>query len=188
MIDKIQPIHLARRAAVYLRQSTLRQLVEHPESTRRQYALRERAQQLGWTTAAIDVIDDDLGLSGAETRRRRASAASATTSRGLIGAIFVLELSRSSTDWHRLLDLCSVADVVPIDEQAATRAPTSPHISSKWCHSRPLRARREASKQNTAPTTPWQRCATSASKPGRAEVPLAERPRSSSMVTTSRKP
>ncbi len=122
MIDKIQPIHLARRAAVYLRQSTLRQLVEHPESTRRQYALRERAQQLGWTTAAIDVIDDDLGLSGAETRRRAGFRRLCDhVARGLIGAIFVLELSRlsrSSTDWHRLLDLCSVADVVLIDEQA----------------------------------------------------------------------
>lgn len=122
MIDKIQAIHLARRAAVYLRQSTLRQLVEHLESTRRQYALRERAQQLGWTTTAIDVIDDDLGLSGAETRRRAGFRRLCDhVARGLIGAIFVLELSRlsrSSTDWHRLLDLCSVADVVLIDEQA----------------------------------------------------------------------
>lgn len=122
MIDKIQPNHLTRRAAIYVRQSTLRQLVEHPESTRRQYALRDRAQQLGWTASAIDVIDDDLGLSGAEMRRRAGFRRLCDhVARGPIGAIFVLELSRltrSSTDWHRLLDLCGVADVVLIDEQA----------------------------------------------------------------------
>jgi len=122
MTDKIQPTHRARRAVVYLRQSTLRQLTAHPESTRRQYALRERAQLLGWSAAAVDVIDDDLGQSGAETRRRAGFRRLCDhVARGLIGAIFVLELSRlarSSTDWHRLLDLCSVADVVLVDEQA----------------------------------------------------------------------
>jgi DNA invertase Pin-like site-specific DNA recombinase len=122
MNDKIQATHRARRAAVYLRQSTLRQLVAHPESTRRQYALRARAEALGWRAAAIDVIDDDLGQSGAETRRRAGFRRLCDhVARGLIGAIFVLELSRltrSSTDWHRLLDLCGVADVVLVDEEA----------------------------------------------------------------------
>ena len=122
MNDKIQPTHRARRAAVYLRQSTLRQLVEHPESTRRQYALRDRATQLGWPASAVEVIDEDLGQSGAETRRRVGfRRLCGEVARGLIGAIFVLEVSRltrSSTDWHRLLDLCGVADVVLVDEQA----------------------------------------------------------------------
>lgn len=63
------------------------------------------------------------------------------------------------------------------------RAPTRPHSSRRWCHSLPLRERREASKHRTAPTSPAQRLATSLSKPGRATVPLADRPRSSSMTS-----
>jgi hypothetical protein len=68
--SKIRPSHLSRRAIVYLRQSTLRQLVEHSESTERQYALAGRAEALGWSKDAIEVIDDDLGQSGATTQGR----------------------------------------------------------------------------------------------------------------------
>ena len=122
MSNKIQPIHLQRLAVVYLRQSTMRQVVEHPESTRRQYALRERASQLGWPEAAIDVIDEDLGLSGADTTRRHGfRRLSEQVAEGRVGAIFAVEvsrLSRSSADWYRLLDLCGIADVVLVDEQA----------------------------------------------------------------------
>jgi DNA invertase Pin-like site-specific DNA recombinase len=121
MTDKIRPAHLQRRAAVYVRQSTLRQIVQHPESTRRQYALRERAQQLGWRADAVDVVDEDLGQSGADARRRAGFRRLCEwVARGLVGAIFVLELSRlarSSSDWYRLLDLCGIADVLLIDEQ-----------------------------------------------------------------------
>lgn len=121
MSSKVQPLHLQRRAVVYVRQSTLRQLFAHPESTRRQYALRDRAEQLGWRAEAIDTIDDDLGQSGADTRRRVGfRRLCEDVARGVVGAIFVLELSRlsrSSTDWHRLLDLCGVADVLLVDEQ-----------------------------------------------------------------------
>ena len=65
MSGKIQATHLQRRAIVYARQSTLRQLSEHRESTARQYALKQRAELLGWNDAQIDVVDDDLGQSGA---------------------------------------------------------------------------------------------------------------------------
>jgi DNA invertase Pin-like site-specific DNA recombinase len=122
MTNKLQPCHLQRLAVVYLRQSTMRQVVEHPESTRRQYALRERASQLGWADAAIEVIDEDLGRSGADTTRRAGfRRLSEQVAEGSVGAIFALEvsrLSRSSADWYRLLDLCGVADVVLVDEQA----------------------------------------------------------------------
>lgn len=71
MNDKILPTHLDRPAAVYLRQSTLKQVHEHRESTARQYALRARAIELGWTADRVDVIDEDLGQSGTSAERRR---------------------------------------------------------------------------------------------------------------------
>lgn len=64
---KIQPTHRERRAVVYLRQSTMRQVHEHHESTTRQYALRDRATELGWTADDIEVIDEDLGQSGSRS-------------------------------------------------------------------------------------------------------------------------
>lgn len=122
MSDKIQPSHLERRAVVYLRQSTLRQLHEHPESTARQYALQQRAIELGWPADRIDVIDEDLGQSGVSAAWRPGfKRVAEDVAHGRIGAIFALEVSRlarCSADWHRLLDLCGLADVVLADEQA----------------------------------------------------------------------
>ena len=122
MNEKIQLVHLERRAAVCLRQSTLKQVYEHRESTARQYALRQRAIDLGWPADKVDVIDNDLGQSGSSTERREGFRKLAEdVAAGRIGAIFALEVSRlarSSADWHQLLDLCGVADVVIADEQA----------------------------------------------------------------------
>lgn len=122
MITKISDAHLERRAVVYLRQSTLKQVVEHTESTRRQYGLRERALALGWPSDSVDVVDEDLGRSGSTTEGRSGfRKLSEEIARGNIGAIFALDVSRlarSSADWHRLLDLCGVADVLIADEQA----------------------------------------------------------------------
>lgn len=119
--SKVRPKHLSRRAIVYLRQSTLRQLVEHAESTTRQYALAARAEALGWTKGAIEVIDEDLGQSGTSTEGRPGFRRLAEeVGRGQIGALFALEVSRfarSSADWHHLLDLCGWGDVLIIDEQ-----------------------------------------------------------------------
>ena len=67
--QKVTASHLRRDAYLYVRQSTMRQVFENSESTRRQYALRERAVALGWPTEAINVIDSDLGLSGADGDR-----------------------------------------------------------------------------------------------------------------------
>ena len=69
--QKVAASHLSRDAYLYVRQSTQRQVFDHGESTRRQYALRERAVALGWPTESIVVIDSDLGLSGADCQRRR---------------------------------------------------------------------------------------------------------------------
>ncbi len=67
---KIQSEHLARRAIVYIRQSTLQQVAQHQESTRLQYALVDRAVQLGWPADQVEVIDEDLGRSGASAEGR----------------------------------------------------------------------------------------------------------------------
>ncbi len=121
MNEKILATHLERRAAVYLRQSTLKQVHENRESTARQYALRQRAIDLGWPADNVEVIDNDLGQSGSGTQGRAGFQHLAEdVAHGRIGAIFALEvsrLSRSSADWHRLLDLCGLADVLIADEQ-----------------------------------------------------------------------
>jgi hypothetical protein len=62
---KVTARHLARNALLYVRQSTARQVIENQESTRRQYALRERAVALGWSASQVETIDTDLGQSGA---------------------------------------------------------------------------------------------------------------------------
>ena len=119
--SKIRSTHLSRRAIVYLRQSTLRQTVEHTESTARQYALSTRAEALGWPQNAIEIIDEDLGQSGTTTEGRAGFRRLAEeVGRGEIGALFALEVSRfarSSADWHHLLDLCGWGDVLIVDEQ-----------------------------------------------------------------------
>jgi DNA invertase Pin-like site-specific DNA recombinase len=121
MNTKIERKHLDRQAAVYLRQSSIKQVQEHRESTDRQYALTERAKELGWGPERVAVIDEDLGQSGTSTQRRNGFQRLAEdVAHGRVGAIFALEVSRlarSSADWHRLLDLCGLADVVIVDEQ-----------------------------------------------------------------------
>lgn len=122
MMTRALDTHLQRRAVVYLRQSTLKQVVEHTESTRRQYDLRERARMLGWQPEAIEVVDKDLGRSGTSAQGRSGFLRiSEEVARGEVGALFALDVSRlarSSADWHRLLDLCGLADVLIADEQS----------------------------------------------------------------------
>jgi DNA invertase Pin-like site-specific DNA recombinase len=122
MSDKIQATHLERRAIVYLRQSTLKQVHEHRESTARQYALRQRAQELGWPAERIELIDEDLGQSGAGTAWRSGFQRMAEqVAHGRVGIILALEVSRlarSSADWQHLLEVCALADVLIADEQA----------------------------------------------------------------------
>lgn len=110
--ELIKPTHLARKAVVYIRQSTPHQVVSNQESLRLQYALRKRARELGWHEAAIDVIDADLGLSGASALQR--SGFKELVGRvglsevGLILSIDVTRLARNCSDWYPLLDICGL--------------------------------------------------------------------------------
>ena len=118
--QKITTAHLSRLAYLYVRQSTLRQVFENTESTHRQYALRERAVALGWPLDRIIVIDSDLGQSGASAADREGFQRLVTeVSLGRVGIVLGLEVSRlarNSTDWHRLLELCALADTLILDE------------------------------------------------------------------------
>jgi DNA invertase Pin-like site-specific DNA recombinase len=120
MTSKIETRHLERPAYVYLRQSTMGQVRHHRESTERQYALREKAISLGWRADIVRVLDGDLGLSGAQSQQREDfKTLVADVSMGKVGAVFSLEasrLSRSNTDWHRLLELCSLTGTLIIDD------------------------------------------------------------------------
>ena len=117
---KVQATHLARTAYLYVRQSTLRQVVENTESTQRQYALRQRAIALGWPAERIVTIDSDLGQSGASAADRVGFQRLVTeVSLGRAGIVLGLEVSRlarNSTDWHRLLEICALADTLILDE------------------------------------------------------------------------
>jgi DNA invertase Pin-like site-specific DNA recombinase len=117
--SKISATHLLRRAYVYVRQSTLRQVLENTESTKRQYALRERAIALGWPSDRVVVIDSDLGRSGADSDREGFARLVAAVGLGEVGVVLGLEVSRlarSSTDWHRLLEICALTDTLICDE------------------------------------------------------------------------
>jgi DNA invertase Pin-like site-specific DNA recombinase len=125
--DLITPQHLTRKAIMYIRQSTPQQVVHHQESLRLQYALSERARQLGWPADAIDIIDDDLGLTAASAKHRagfNTLVAQVTLEQvGLIVSYDVTRLSRNGSDWYPLLDLCGykgclIADSDGIDDPA----------------------------------------------------------------------
>ncbi len=90
------------------------------ESTERQHALENKAQQMGWLSSSIKILDGDLGISGAQSHNREDfKTVVADVSMGKVGAVFALEasrLSKSCTDWHRLLELCSLTGTLIIDE------------------------------------------------------------------------
>lgn len=118
--QKVKASHLKRNAYLYIRQSTLRQVFENTESTQRQYALRQNAAALGWPLDRIIVIDTDLGQSGASAADREGFQRLVTeVSLGRAGIVLGLEVSRlarNSMDWHRLLELCALADTLILDE------------------------------------------------------------------------
>ena len=118
--QKVSASHLRRDAYLYVRQSTVRQVFENTESTRRQYALRERAVALGWPIERVIVIDSDLGRSGASgTDREGFQNLVGEVGMGHAGIVLGLEVSRlarNSTDWHRLLEICALTDTLILDE------------------------------------------------------------------------
>src|SRR5262249_16869765 len=109
---KIRSDHHQRLAVVYVRQSTLQQVLEHKESTARQYALVEQAVALGWPRDQVEVIDEDQGHSGPSAVARQGFQRLLTAvALNQIGIIFGLEMSRlarSNKDWHQLLEVCAV--------------------------------------------------------------------------------
>lgn len=120
MHQKVNAHHLRRDAYLYIRQSTLRQVFENTESTKRQYALRQSAVALGWPIERIIVIDNDLGQSGAPAVDREGfQKLVAEVGMGRAGIVLGLEVSRlarNSTDWHRLLEICALTDTLILDE------------------------------------------------------------------------
>ena len=115
---KITPLHLQRKAVVYLRQSSERQVQHHTESQRLQYDLAARARALGFQQ--VDVIDTDLGRSAAIGAARREGferliAAVAVGEVGLVLSLEASRLSRTDQDWCRLLELCPLFDTLIAD-------------------------------------------------------------------------
>jgi DNA invertase Pin-like site-specific DNA recombinase/predicted DNA-binding transcriptional regulator AlpA len=118
--QKITDGHRRRRAVVYVRQSTPTQLERNHESRARQCALRERAVELGWPGAQVAVVDEDLGRSGASADGRLGfRELVAEVGLGQVGLVLALEVSRlarSSADWHQLLDLCALTGTLIADQ------------------------------------------------------------------------
>ncbi|WP_136245445.1 recombinase family protein [Mycobacterium intracellulare] len=118
--SKVTGAHLARTAYLYVRQSTLRQVLTNTESATRQYALRQKAIALGWQAEAIVTIDTDQGQSGASAADREGfQHLVAEVSMGRAGIVLGLEVSRlarNNADWHRLLEICAMSATLICDE------------------------------------------------------------------------
>ncbi len=119
MNDKISAEHLTRKAIVYVRQSTPSQVRQHTESTRLQYALEQKARDLGFKR--VEVIDDDLGRTGSGVVDRRGfNDMVGAVCTGEVGAVLCIEdarLARNGREWHQLIDLCGLTGTLLIDPQ-----------------------------------------------------------------------
>ena len=118
--EKVSSEHLKRDAYLYVRQSTLRQVMENTTSTDRQYGLRQRAVALGWAADQVVVIDEDLGRSGASAEGRsgfaRLVADVGMGKAGIVIGTEVSRLARNNADWHRLLEICALSETLILDE------------------------------------------------------------------------
>lgn len=118
--SKVTASHLKRDAYLYIRQSTLRQVLENKESTQRQYGLRERALAMGWPIERVVIIDCDLGQSGATADRVGFQRLVTEVGMGRAGIVLGLEVSRlarNCVDWHRLLEICALTQTLIMDEE-----------------------------------------------------------------------
>ncbi len=115
-LSRIKPSHTQRAAYVYIRQSTPGQVEHNRESTARQYALADKACQLGWPREQVVIVDEDLGLSGSSTDKRsgfvRLTSEVALAHVGIVLGLEVSRLARNNADWYRLLELCGVTDTL----------------------------------------------------------------------------
>jgi DNA invertase Pin-like site-specific DNA recombinase len=118
---KVRPDHLDRLAFIYVRQSSLAQVLHNTASTARQYDLVQRALDLGWPRERIVVIDQDQGQSGASAAGRDGfQSLVSEVGLGRAGAVLCLEasrLARSCSDWYRLIEICALADTLVVDEE-----------------------------------------------------------------------
>jgi DNA invertase Pin-like site-specific DNA recombinase len=134
---KVTASHLARNAYLYVRQSTLKQVLNNTESTARQYALRQRAAALGWPAAQIITIDTDQGHSGATAADRegfqRLVAEVGTGRAGIVLGLEVSRLARNNADWHRLLEICAMSSTL-ICTRTGSMTPAS--STTGWCATR----------------------------------------------------
>ena len=120
LLNKVSVDHLDRAAYLYVRQSSLRQVLEHQESTKRQYALKNKAVSLGWDESRVVVIDSDQGQSGASTSRSGFHTLVSEVGLGRAGIVMGLEVSRlarNSSDWHRLVEICALTKTLILDEE-----------------------------------------------------------------------
>ncbi len=119
MSDKVLAQHLARKAVLYVRQSSQHQVLHNRESQRLQYAMRQRLEALGWDE--IEVIDEDLGQSAAGGARRSGfERMVADVCLGKVGAVAAREVSRfarNSREWQQLVEVCRVVDTLLIDQE-----------------------------------------------------------------------
>ena len=120
MIERITADQLSRSAVIYVRQSTPGQVRNNRESTRRQYALTQRAQEFGWPESRIETIDGDLGMTGSVAGMRRGfEQLCRKIALGEVGAVFGIEVSRlarNTVEWFQLLDLCRRSDTVIVED------------------------------------------------------------------------
>ena len=118
--SKVTADHLGRDAYLYVRQSTMRQVIENSESATRQYALRQRAVALGWPLEQIVVIDQDQAHSAVSAADRegfqRLVAEVGMGKAGIVLGLEVSRLARNNADWHRLLEICGLAGTLILDE------------------------------------------------------------------------
>jgi DNA invertase Pin-like site-specific DNA recombinase len=118
--EKIQANHLKRKAVIYIRQSSFLQVEQHQESRKRQYQLVEQAKAMGWVAAQCEVIDDDLGISGAQSHNRpgyqRLISMIALQEVGIVFGLEISRLARNSLDMYQLLELAAAFDVLIADE------------------------------------------------------------------------
>ena len=133
--ELVRPQHLARKAVIYVRQSTPNQVLTNRESLSLQYALEKRARGLGWRADDVEVIDSDLGFTASEASNREGfKELTARVTLGRIGIVLsseVTRLSRNCSEWYPLLDICGYKGCLIADlEKASTTRPPSTGGSS----------------------------------------------------------
>jgi DNA invertase Pin-like site-specific DNA recombinase len=161
-LDKITVDHRDRHAYIYIRQSTLKQVHQQHEGRQNQYALVQRALDLGWPPARVRVIDADLGQSGQDSQRPGFQALVAAVSLGRVGIILAYEasrLARNNTDWYTLIDLATVVGTLIADTEGVydprqyNDQTASEHCLLQWGMKPTILGHRNSADLNTLPLT-----------------------------------